>query len=78
MLNSRNAGEMTAMLTQSRNEWAHIIEQLKEMIEKAKTEFNSNMDEIRKGKALANLPKVAVPKPPPPPAIIKVMECLFF
>uniref|UniRef100_A0A1I7WD08 TPR_MLP1_2 domain-containing protein n=1 Tax=Heterorhabditis bacteriophora TaxID=37862 RepID=A0A1I7WD08_HETBA len=61
-----------SMYIQSRNEWNSIIDELKILIAKAKTEFGQHMDAIRAGKPLASLPKISVAKPPPPAQILKV------
>uniref|UniRef100_A0AC34FMC7 MATH domain-containing protein n=1 Tax=Panagrolaimus sp. ES5 TaxID=591445 RepID=A0AC34FMC7_9BILA len=49
--------------------WKEKIEEIKKLITNAKAEFHGHIGEIKKGKTLATLPKITVPKPPPQPVL---------
>jgi hypothetical protein len=49
--------------------WKEKIEEIKKLITNAKAEFHAQIAEIKKGKTLATLPKITVPKPPPQPVL---------
>ncbi|XP_065120960.1 E3 ubiquitin-protein ligase TTC3 isoform X1 [Paramisgurnus dabryanus] len=58
----------SAMLLSALDDWKKFISDIEEKIHNAEMEFESQMNEVKKGTRLCSLPPVSVPSPPAVPA----------